>query len=139
MKEDCGMLIKQISSTMKKNGDNALRQQNLTFTQVSALLLLRGTLGRQATFKDLERLLHLAQSTTAGIIGRLAGKGLVECFCDEADRRVKLVRLTDRGEDCCRQAEQGMQEAEQRLLAGLTEAEIEVFRGLLQRVNNNLK
>lgn len=135
----CGMLIKQINSTLEKNANNSLREQDLTFAQVSALLTIRDFPEQKIPLKELEKLLHIAQSTTAGIISRLEQKGLVESFGDSADKRIKLVKLTSSGEKYCQRAEQNMKEAEENLLSGLTETERSIFNSLLQKVKDTLK
>lgn len=70
MRDDtaCGALIKQINSTLEKNANNTLRKQDLTFAQVSALLAIRDYPEPRISLKELEKILHVAQSTTAGII-----------------------------------------------------------------------
>lgn len=135
----CGMLIKQINSTLEKNANNILREQGLTFAQVSALFAIRDFPEQQISLKELENLLHVAQSTTAGIISRLEQKGLVVGFGDSADKRIKLVRITPLGEQYCKRGEQDMGETEEKLLSGLTETEREIFITLLQKVKNTLK
>ena len=141
MKEaiSCGMLIKQINSTLEKNANNTLREQDLTIAQVSALLTIRDFPEQQISLKELEKLLHVAQSTTAGIISRLEQKGLVTGFGDAFDKRIKLVKITPLGEQYCKSAEQNMTEAEENLLSGLTETEKSIFRSLLQKVQETLK
>ena len=91
--QDCGLLLKQISDELRKNGNNALRSQDLTLTQLDALAALDQAPNRRRSLKELEQILHVAQSTAAGIIARLEQKGLVEGLGDAADRRVKLVRI----------------------------------------------
>ena len=135
----CGMLIKQINSTLEKNANNILREQGLTFAQVSALFAIRDFSEQQISLKELENLLHVAQSTTAGIISRLEQKGLVVGFGDPADKRIKLVRITPLGEQYCKRGEQDMSETEEKLLSGLTETEREIFITLLQKIRNTLK
>ena len=81
----------------------------------------------------------MAQSTAAGIVGRLEQKGFVESFGDPADRRVKLVRITTAGEDCCREAERNMERTEAELLSGLTEAERGILLVLLKKVRDTLQ
>ena len=83
----CGKLIKQISDEMQKNANNALRSQNMTVTQMETLIELESIPEKQCTLKELEQRLHVAQSTTAGIVTRLEQKGCVEGFGDPADRR----------------------------------------------------
>lgn len=137
--KSCGALIKQINSALERDANNALRKRGLTFAQMSALLAIRGFPGQRISLKELEKILHVAQSTTAGIISRLEQKGLVTGFGDSSDKRVKLVQITPSGEECCRNAEQNMKEAEEHLLSGLTETERIIFNSLLQKVSATLK
>lgn len=134
----CAGLIKQINDAMEKNANNAMRAHDLTMTQCATLLWLKGAGETPVSLKELERLLHVAQSTAAGIVSRLEQKGLVEGCGSAEDRRIKLVRLTAAGRERCRAAEQDMAQAEEQLLSGLTAAERSQFQGLLQKVRRTL-
>lgn len=136
---DCGKLIKQIHGEMRKNINNAMRAQNMTMAQWDALLELDLVPEKQLSFKELEQRLHIAQSTTVGIISRLEQKGLVEGSGDPNDRRVKLARITPAGMARIAEAGQGRAEAEARLLAGLTETERDIFLALLKKVRDTLR
>ena len=137
-KLDCGRLIKQIHDEIQKTVNNALRSQDMTLSQLEALLELDQAPENQLSLKELERRLHIAQSTTAGIIMRLEQKGFVEGFGDSGDRRIKLVRLTPAGADCLILAQGSRTEIEGKLLSGLTETERHIFFTLLKKVRNTL-
>ena len=137
-KLDCGRLIKQIHDEIQKTVNNALRSQDMTLAQLEALLELDQAPENQLSLKELERRLHIAQSTTAGIIMRLEQKGFVEGFGDFGDRRIKLVRLTPAGADCLILAQGSRTEIEGKLLSGLTETERHIFFTLLKKVRNTL-
>ena len=134
----CGMLLKQINDELEKRANNALRSQDLTIAQLGALMVLNQSPERQMPLKELERKLHVAQSTAAGIITRLEQKELVESLGDAADRRIKMVRITQQGVQCCISAEQNMDQEETLLLSGLTDTEKLIFISLLQKVRNTL-
>lgn len=137
-RRECGLFIKQIDDELRKNANNALRSQDMTLAQLEALAELdRAPEGRRS-LKELEQILHVAQSTAAGIIARLERKGLVEGFGDAEDRRVKLVRITPAGVECVRTALHHRAEAEERLLSGLTETERDIFYSLLKKVRDSL-
>ncbi len=135
---DCGRLIKQIHDEVRKTVNNAMRAQDMTMAQLEALMELDSAPDKQRSLKELEQRLHIAQSTTAGIIARLEQKGLVEGLGDPADRRIKLVRLTQAGMERIAIAEQNRDEVEARLLSGLTEAERDIFFVLLKKVRDSL-
>jgi DNA-binding MarR family transcriptional regulator len=128
------MMIKQIHDTLEKQANNSLREHDLTLAQFSALIALHEAPGKQAALKELEQILCVAQSTTAGIITRLEQKGFVEGFGEVSDKRIKMVRITTAGEQCVNDAERLIIEAEAKLLAGLTETERILFKVLLQKV-----
>ena len=137
--KDCGLLLKQIHDELEKNANNALRSQDLTITQLSALEKLFQAPDGQMSLKDLEKKLHVAQSTTAGIISRLERKDLVHALADPEDRRVKLLQITDEGVERVRRSMAHRLEVEERLLSGLTETEQSIFCTLLKKVRDSLQ
>ena len=134
----CGALIKQIHDEIEKKANALLRQQDLTLSQMNVLMELEALPEHQLTLKELEGLLHVAQSTAAGIVVRLEQKGFVESFTDENDRRVKKVAITPAGMECCKNAASDVTEIETKLLSGLTEDEKVLFLDLLEKVFNAL-
>lgn len=134
----CGALIKQIHDELEKNANNAMRVHDITMAQCSALLILNGAPEKQMALKELERRLRVAQSTAAGIVTRLEQKGLVEGFGSPDDKRIKMVRITQQGIECCQRARQNMEQAETMLLSGLTITEQDIFLSLLKKVRDTL-
>lgn len=130
----CGALIKQIHDEIEKKANALLRQQDLTLSQMNVLMELETAPSHQLTLKELESLLHVAQSTAAGIVVRLEQKSFVESFTDANDRRVKKVSITPTGMECCKNAASDVKDMEAQLLSGLTEAEKILFRDLLEKV-----
>ncbi len=130
----CGALIKQIHDELEKKANALLRQQELTLSQMNVLMELEAAPNHQLSLKELEGLLHVAQSTAAGIVVRLGQKGFVESFTDAGDRRVKMVSITPSGMACCQNAASDVKDMEEQLLSGLTEPEKILFRDLLEKV-----
>ena len=135
----CGALVKQIHDALEKDANNMMRPKGLTMAQFSVLMILREAEGLQAPLKELERALHVAQSTAAGIVSRLEQKRYVTCYTSQEDRRIKMVSLTPEGLECCRQADQGMAEAESKIFSGMTQAEQDIFYVLLKKVRDTLQ
>lgn len=136
--DSCGALIKQIHDELEKNTNNAMRVHDITMAQCSALLILNEALEKQMALKELERRLRVAQSTAAGIVTRLEQKGFVEDFGSPDDKRIKMVRITQKGIECCQRAELDMEQAEKMLLSGLTITEQGIFLSLLKKVRDTL-
>lgn len=129
----CGALIKKVHDELGKKANALLRQQDLTLSQMNVLMELEAASEHQLTLKELEGLLHVAQSTAAGIVVRLEQKGFVESLADENDRRVKKVSITPTGLECCKNAASDVQSIEAQLLSGLTEEEKDLFLALLEK------
>lgn len=71
------------------------RQHGLTGPQVTALKMLEGF--GDLSLSDLSARMSATNSTVTGIADRMVRDGLVERVRSERDRRVILIRLTDRG------------------------------------------
>ena len=89
----CGMLIRQIHNSLEKMSNKDLKEKGLTLVQVSALFSINDTAEKKVTFKELEKILHLAQSTTVGIISRLEQKNLVTSYIDDNDKELNMLEL----------------------------------------------
>lgn len=133
-----GGFIKQLHDDFEKQANNLLRAQGLTMAQFGVLVELSLTAEKQMPLKALERRLHVAQSTAAGIVVRLEQKGLVESLGDAEDRRIKLVRITAKGEEYFLRADQDMARTEEWLLSALTDQEQNTLYGLLEKLCSTL-
>ncbi len=134
----CSILLKQIHDVQEKNINNTLRNLDLTFSQINVLRALVHSADKQMSLKELEKILHVAQSTTARIVAKMESKGLIDRFGDASDKRIKYIRLTQYGEQYSSKAKQKLEEEEERLLSSLTETEKMVFVSLLQKITGNL-
>lgn len=133
-----GEFLKPINDEMRKKANNALRPQGLTSTQLTTLMELNKEPEKRWPLKELEEILHVAQSTAAGIISRLEQKGLAEGVADSEDQRVKLVKITPEGVALVQISKQGMRQAEEELLSNLTETEREILYILLEKIRKTL-
>ncbi len=136
---DCGFIIKQINDIMEKNANNMLRSQELTMTQAGMLIELDKRKDKTASFKELEKIFSVAQSTIVGIVKRLEQKGWVEIINDTQDMRVRYAHLTLTGQEKCKEGYKHMAEAEKNLTNALTDDEKEKFKKLLNKVRNSIQ
>lgn len=134
----CAALIKHINDKLKKNANERLGIHDITFMQVQVLQQLRHAKEDALPLKSLEKHFEVAQSTAAGIIVRLERKELVSSFVPAEDKRLKYVRLTEKGKVLCDFVEADMEKGETELLAGLNEEEKEQLFRLLKKVNASL-
>ena len=136
---NCGMLIRQINNALEKRVNTQLKAKNLTLAQMSALIEISNTPAKKLTFKELEKRLSLAQSTTAGLISRLEQKKLVIVSGDRDDKRIKYVEITSPGERYCHEARKEMEYTEKKLLEDLSVREREMVLALLEKMNLKIK
>lgn len=128
------MLIRQINNALEKRVNNQLKEKDITLSQMSALIEILNTPAKKLTFKELEKCLSLAQSTTAGLIFRLERKKLVFVSGDADDKRIKYVEITSLGEKFCYEARQEMERTEKKLLESLSAMEKENLLSMLEEV-----
>ncbi len=131
---ECGKLIKQIHDEIDKQANSTLASQNLTLTQMRVLMELESEINHCLSLKELEALLHVAQSTAAGIVVRLEQKGFVRSFESEKDKRIKMVVITDSGMECCEKAKLHVRDMETQLLKELNSEEKAEFHRLLVKI-----
>jgi DNA-binding MarR family transcriptional regulator len=136
--DTCGALIRQIHNALEKRCNNQLHKKDITLSQISTLIELINSPAGKLTFKELEKRLLLAQSTTAGLISRLEQKQLVLVSSDTEDKRIKYVELTKLGKKYYDEAKQEMDQTEKELLGNLTYSEKKIFLSLLQKVNEKV-
>ncbi|MGN0320129.1 MAG: MarR family winged helix-turn-helix transcriptional regulator [Lachnospiraceae bacterium] len=135
----CGELIKRINDILGANANKALKEDDMTTSQIKMLITISETKEECITLKELEKYFGVAQATIAGTASRLEKKEMIESFYEPKDKRVKHVRLTDKGRKMCKHARKTMLEKERWFLSSLNDSEKEEFHRLLQKVYEDLK
>ncbi len=138
----CSVLIRDIYLTWARDAGTFLRRlseqgMELDLTQTNAVTALLEADGGELALKELERALHMSQSAVARMAVRLEEAGYVESRMGGADRRVKRVRLTEKGRLCGACMVELLTEAEEQLLHGMTPGERLLLRELLDRALEN--
>ena len=87
---------------------------------------------------ELAARLGVEPPTVSRMLGRLEGCGLLERRRDPEDARSFRVCLTDRGRGLQGPVEDLWLGVEERAFGGMTEEEIQLLKGLLNRVRENL-
>jgi DNA-binding MarR family transcriptional regulator len=94
---------------------------DLTSVQYAALAAIRAHPDVDAT--RLSQLIAFDRSTIGGVLERLETKGWVLRTASPTDRRIKLLRLTQEGEQLLHQVEPAVRRVQQRLLEPLTQSD----------------
>ena len=135
----CSELIKQIDDGIQKQMNHDLKKYDLTFSQMSLLMLLFSEESRSLTMKEIEKSLRVAQPTVAGIIKRLKEKEFIGISSKEGDGRIKIVVLTEKGEECCMASENDVLAMEKKLVSGFSHGERELLFTMLRILRDTLK
>lgn len=132
-----GWLVKRIAHRLEQNMNNFLKPYNITIMQSWVLLYLKDDKDC-CTYKELEREFEVSQPTMAGIISRLEQKELVITSQNDKDKRIKKVRISDKGLDLIILVCDHLQESEDDIIRGFFDKEQETFHSLLERAYYNV-
>jgi len=91
--------------------------------------------------RSLAGMIGLDTSTMAGVVERLESRGLVQRASTRADRRVRLLTLTEQGQSAVAKMQPLVSRAQEKILAPLSKAERKEFMRMMQilvSTNNNL-
>lgn len=135
--EHIGYFFKLIDNRLKANADAGLSKHGLTFAQ-SRILRFLAEHGGQATQKEIEDYAHVSHPTVVGIVTRMEQGGFLSTCADPADKRNKLVRLTDKAKDINLEIRRSIDMSEREILKSFTDEETEQLRGYLTRICENL-
>ncbi|MGN1014163.1 MAG: MarR family winged helix-turn-helix transcriptional regulator [Butyricicoccus sp.] len=136
--KDVGYLIKNINDKLKVKADAELKRYNLTLTQ-SRVFAFLSSRGGKATQKEIEVFLEVSHPTVVGIVSRMEHNGHVVTWMDKADKRNKIVQLTDEARATGIDMEQNVLENEKKMLASLSEEDIEHLKRMLMVIYTNLE
>lgn len=95
--------------------------------------------GDGKTQKEICEILYISKSTTSKIIDSLEKKGYLRREQDPKDRRCSRIYLTDRKEDIEGLIREIDLKAEEKMLKGFDQSEIEQLRRYLERILENLE
>jgi DNA-binding MarR family transcriptional regulator len=111
---------------------------DLTPIQYASLTVIRDVPDLDVT--RLSSLIALDKATLAKVIERLEAKGWIFRESSDADKRVKLLRITPKGRKVLAAAEPGVRRCQRRIMAPLAEVDRQSFMRLLERlveINND--
>lgn len=137
-KRDIGYLIKNINDKLKVKADADLKHYNLTFAQSRVFAFLHNC-GGQATQKEIEVFLEVSHPTVVGIVSRMEQNGHVVSHTDNHDKRNKIVKLTKQAQALGMNMEHNIFVNEQKMLASLSDTDIERLREMLLVIYKNLE
>lgn len=133
-----GPLFKTVGNTVDNTISRKVQASGLTSAQMFILHYLSRHAQGEIYQKDLEEALELSHATVAGIISRLESKEFVKLVPSERDKRCKQIVATEKAKELDAETGRIIREAEQNLLTGFSEEEIDRLRSYLKRILFNL-
>jgi MarR family transcriptional regulator for hemolysin len=131
-----GFLIHDASRLRRSAFDRCLKPLNVTRSQWWVLAYLSREDGMTQT--QLAEELDLGKVAIGGLIDRLEKSGLVRREADATDRRVNRVFLEPKSKQLIARMRKVSHELNQRILAGMSDKELETTAGTLDAMKRNL-
>jgi DNA-binding MarR family transcriptional regulator len=88
--------------------------------------------------KELGERMGTKESTVARLLDRMEDEGLIQRTKDEEDRRVKYIKLTQKGTERIEELLPEGQKMSEFFSIGITEEEVEVFKRVLEKFMKNI-
>lgn len=137
---DVGYLITNISYGIRQYFDKLFVDYDVTYPQSRVLTRLFGQLGKgDVNQRDLEYALGIKASSVSSLVRNLEQKGFIRCERLPQDTRNKRVLLTEKGMEVRTVLDNARDQAEARLVRGMSEDEQEMMRRCLRKVMENLE
>lgn len=93
----------------------------------------------QATMGELAQRIHRDPSTVTALVGKLRKLGYVEVFRSDADKRVSIVCLSEKGRGFRGTFESISEELASKLARALSDGEREQLGGILQKLHDEYR
>jgi DNA-binding MarR family transcriptional regulator len=119
-------LVKQLELAVRAQLDEVLRPASITVLQYTALTVLERRSGLSTA--ELARNAFVTDQSAADMVGVLEDRGLLLRDADPADRRRRVLRLTDDGRALLTRLREEVAAVEARMLSPLTADEAEDLR-----------
>jgi len=117
--------------------DGRLRALGFAVAQIPVLAALMHSDGLPQA--ELVRIVRVEQSSMAQLLARMERDGMIQRVVDPADKRSRLITLTDAARAQMPHAREILLQGTAQALEGFTEEEQQTLLGLLVRLNANLE
>ena len=130
MRRHIGFLLKQANLLHQMQLNQIFKEFDLTASQTFSLIYLfeAKRAQKEVNQKDIEREMDVSNPTVTGILNRLEHKGLIERVECPSDARVRKALEIDK------QLQIKFREAEEELIASLSEKEADELQRLLKKI-----
>lgn len=102
------------------------------------MLMVLSHLGKNVSQRDLAERLNITPAAVAVTLKKLEKSELVERTVSEEDNRFNQVVLTEKGKKIVKESYKVFRYADEKMFAGFSVEELDVFEGYLNRIKENL-
>ena len=135
-----GYEIANVSHLMRRKGPSTLPStQELTPMQNWVIGYVRENEGTDVFQSDIERVFHVTGATATNVLKRMERDGLIVRDPLPSDRRKKRIVLTERSIHISDEVRERILSNEDLMKQGLTEKELAVFFGVIDKIKENLQ
>lgn len=134
---EVGHLIKILNEKLKSRANRLLRDNGLTLAQMETMWYIHSH-GGSAAQKDIEQFFHISHPTVTGILSRMEKNGFITSSRDPEDKRVRIVRTTEKADGFRDLSLQHKKKMEATLARGFSAEELEMIRRGLRCMISNL-
>lgn len=137
--EPLGHKFKMITEKIHKHQDEALKKDDLTFSQMGVLLSILFHEEDFITAGDICQILQIKHPSAVGLINRLEEKKMVERIPNPNDSRSSYIKLTPKAMDFLHKNKEYNDQMDRELVKGFSDDEVRMFRGFLDRIYCNIE
>lgn len=124
-----------LANQLLRSADSIAQKYDLTAIQFAIVLYMR-QIGDKSTIiqKDIEKTFKVRASTVSSVVKLLEGKGVIKRCSAPDDGRIKMLVLTEKGQQICDELTTKYSEHENRLRAALTDDEYKMLYVIMDKL-----
>lgn len=126
----------RLNKDLTKYFNKKLKTHNVTRSEVSILFILNKE--DYISQSQLSKLLEVNEATVTRALTRLENKRFVRKVLSEKDKRKKLVALTEKGKNVCKEIMKHQEEFKKELFEDFTDEELENLKNSIEKISNKL-
>ena len=138
-KVEVGRKVEMLSRQIRRKVDESISSQDLTAKQAMILLVIYDLSKVKDVYaKDIEDAFDMRRATATGILQLMEKQGLIKREKENADARLKSIKLTEKALEIQKEIEKVIKESEKNLRKDLSEKEIKEFLRILSKMSKNI-
>lgn len=139
-KPKIGFLVSTLHHILRSQINNLVRDEDLTKPQFDCLVFIHKCekRGQRVIQRDLENYFRISNPSVSSMLNRLEGKELIRREFSADDRRIRYVVLTPKALEQIGKVDSMLNDAEKKMLSGLSEQELSEGRAFLEKILCNL-